>query len=429
MSVIDQFLIATSAAGLRHPMAGPSLTDSPLYGIVRDTKRTRFARADAFMRGKPLNGRRLDSFTAADRMDSAGKAIDAATLAYNEAVVAEWTHEFARQDGHAGNTSRMDALVPNAVQALEFIYPEVYEFDLRGFSTWDGLYLKIDRSIDPAAETYIRYERDVVGIAKVGSTYATTTIPLVAGPIVNFGRGNIIPFLVGMQTNFMEARRVTTAINNGKPDFKILEGQREACDRSLRAAAHFTWLFGDVASGINGLFTHPDIQSYSIVGAWAGKSPIARFGDLIAMANIIPNSSGANPGDRLGDTSKIRILLPPAAYDLLHEPMTAAGTQSILAYFLDTMGKGAPEIIKNQEGAAANSQLWAGGPQGLSVDTGMIIYDQGKMDRDPTFKLPQDVEVPMPPRQDGLGETTFYHMRVGGVEVPDARGIYYVTGF
>jgi len=147
------------------------------------------------------------------------------------------------------------------------------------------------------------------------------------------------------------------------------------------------------------------------------------------MANIIPNSSGANPGDRLGDTSKIRILLPPAAYDLLHEPMTAAGTQSILAYFLDTMGKGAPEIIKNQEGAAANSQLWAGGPQGLSVDTGMIIYDQGKMDRDPTFKLPQDVEVPMPPRQDGLGETTFYHMRVGGVEVPDARGIYYVTGF
>jgi hypothetical protein len=36
--------------------------------------------------------------------------------------------------------------------------------------------------------------------------------------------------------------------------------------------------------------------------------------------------------------------------------------------------------------------------------------------------------MPAPPRQTGMGETTFYHARVGGMRVADARRMRYVVG-
>ena len=45
--------------------------------------------------------------------------------------------------------------------------------------------------------------------------------------------------------------------------------------------------------------------------------------------------------------------------------------------------------------------------------------------RDPQ---PINTEMPAPPRQTGMGETTFYHARFGGMMVADARRMRYVVG-
>ena len=64
---------------------------------------------------------------------------------------------------------------------------------------------------------------------------------------------------------------------------------------------------------------------------------------------------------------------------------------------------------------------------GLTVDTGAVIYNVGDQ-WDPIFLMPQKIEMPAPPRQNGLSETTFYHMRVGGMMVADARRMRYIVG-
>ena len=50
------------------------------------------------------------------------------------------------------------------------------------------------------------------------------------------------------------------------------------------------------------------------------------------------------------------------------------------------------------------------------------------MDNDPTFVLPQPIEVPAPVRQTGVGDVTYYHMRAGGLRLPDAQRMLYVAG-
>ena len=83
-------------------------------------------------------------------------------------------------------------------------------------------------------------------------------------------------------------------------------------------------------------------------------------------------------------------------------------------------------IEEEQSFASANSQIYTGGPLGLSRDRGLILYNQGDDTRDPSFVLSQVIEMPSPPRQNGLSETMFFHARAGGCKVPDARGIRFI---
>ena len=85
-------------------------------------------------------------------------------------------------------------------------------------------------------------------------------------------------------------------------------------------------------------------------------------------------------------------------------------------------------IEEEQSFASANSQIYTGGPLGLSRDRGLILYNQGDDTRDPSFVLSQVIEMPSPPRQNGLSETMFFHARAGGCKVPDARGIRFIEG-
>ena len=107
-------------------------------------------------------------------------------------------------------------------------------------------------------------------------------------------------------------------------------------------------------------------------------------------------------------------------------PVTAAGSETVLEFVKKTY-KGIT-IEEEQSFASANSQIYTGGPLGLSRDRGLIMYNQGDDTRDPSFVLSQVIEMPSPPRQNGLSETMFFHARAGGCKVPDARGIRFIEG-
>lgn len=417
MSICQSFEARARAEGLIVPDAGSGLTlaGSGFYSHFRDQAITREANVEAFLRGATPYGLRLDSalakLPAAERTDSVRRRI-----AESQARTLEWARYIAERKGR-----RLDSTIPMASQGLTFFYKEVYEQEYADLPMWQGLYLPIDKRVAPAAETYAWAERDLVGLPRAASTYDTTTIPVVGGPSATWQTGQIVPFLVAMETNFMDDRREALAKANGKPDLQIELSKQKACQRVLAEAVNSLWSYGDPNINLLGLHNHPGIQTAGIVGTWASKSPLQIREDLELMFNMIPNATMG----QLGDRRKIRLLLPPTQAQLLSQPMTGAATQSILAFFLEShKGKISPDQIEEmQDLAAANSQMWYGGPPGLATDTAYTIYADNDPDKDPMFVLPQPIEVPAPPRQGGLGEVRFYHVRAGSFRMPDGRRV------
>lgn len=418
MSIVAHFMATAAAHGLRVPAApGVGLAQTSAYRHVQAMQRQRRSRIDALVSGRTAAAERLYR----QRFDS--ERTDVADHAREIALKAEWAEHIAAVTGE-----RVDSLVPMASQALTSFFSQVYEIKHNDLPAWEGNILRVDRtSVDPAANEYVWYERDLVGVARAGSTYDVTTIPMVAGPAAQANRGTIVPFLVGMDVNFMESRREALARSNGKPDFQIEQGKREACERSIAEAINAQWMYGDTTLGIDGLFNNPGISTYTVLGSWASKTALQIYDDLQGMFNAIKNRTAG----QLGDGRRLKIILPPAAYDRLMIPITAAGDKSVLAYFVESnASRGATinTVVEQQAFASANSQIYNGGPLGLSTDTGLIVYDQGNDASDATFVLSQDIETPAPSRETGVGSVVYYHARAGGLRVPDARTLMYVIG-
>lgn len=428
MSIVAHFMANAAAHGLRVPAPpslglGGALSQTAAYRHVAAMQRQRKARIDALTRGhtaaaSALYGMRLDAART-----------DRAVAAKELALQAEWAEHFASLEDGAGGGQRVrtDALVPMASQALTTFYSEVYNIQHMDLPAWMGDVLRIDRRVDPAANEYVWYERDLVGVARAASTYDHTSIPMVAGPAAQANRGSIVPVLVGMEVNFMDSRREALARENGKPDFQVEQGKRDACERSIAEFVNALWMYGDTTLGIDGLFNHPDISTFTVLGSWASKTALQIYDDLQGMFNAIKNRTGG----QLGDGRRLKIVLPPAAFQRLTIPITAAGDKSVLAYFIEAnRSAGATEstVVEQHAFASANSAIYNGGPLGLAADTGLIVYDQGNDNNDAMFVLSQDIETPAPARETGLGSVVYYHARAGGLRIPDARTILYAIG-
>lgn len=455
---ITQFFqasVAQSGFDLRLPGAnrGPGLVGRALFGsaeynAVQAMRMRRDGVISGLLGGKSIAGQRLDGFIKADSRH-------ADRLAYAEFLArsAEWAEYLAQKfpgggkmdsaeghfagglgvvkqymtECHGDKGARLDATVPMASQGLTYIFPEVYRFQHNSLPCWDEEFLKINRSVSPAANDYAWYETDNVGVAKASSSYDVTGIPMVNGPIASDNKGLIVPFLVGFETNFMDPRREALAVSMGKPDFQIEVMKRQACDRALAEAADNLWFGGDATLGIDGLMNHPVVETITISGAWSGKTALQILDDLKTMVWAIANRTAG----QLGDLGRVRIILPPDQYQLLLAPITAAGSASIMEYFIEFFkqaGHGVPKVEMQYRLAASNSYAYNGGPNILTEDTAIILYETGNPMEDPTFVLSQPIEVPAPVRQTGVGDVTYYHMRCGGMMLPDARRIKYVVG-
>ncbi len=446
MSLLHNFHAHVMRESLRLPtvdgrpgLPGVGLHQSAVYQQVKASSARMRQYTAAVAGGRAVNGQRIDS---------ARKNVAAdARLA---GVLAEWT-QWMHSGGGANNgpapqgarmdsledigkalAARVDGLIPMGSQGLTSFIPEVYDFQHAGLNAWDGNILPIDRtSVDRAAENYQWYERDLVGVAKVSHTYSAMDIPMVVGAIAGQNSGNIIPAMCGMETNFMDERRSSLAVSNGKPDFQLTQSKVRACQEALAQFANALWLYGDPTLDINGLHNHPMVATINLANPWATATAAQINADLVTILNTIPNAAqGAiGPGGGINGYSKIKIMLPFAQYQrAANLIVSSAGDKSVLKFFQENNGLRDDQIVQMWDFSAANSQIYTGGPFGLSADRGVVTYTAGD-GWDPKFMLPQPIEMPAPPRQNGLSETTFYHMRVGGMLVADARRIRYIEGF
>lgn len=457
MSITQHFQasVANSGFDLRLPGAhrGPGLVGRALFGSaeynhVQNMRMRRDAAVAGLLSGKPVAGQRLDGVVKAD-----ASMADRRRYAEFLARSAEWAEYLAQKfpgggkmdsadahlsgglgfvkqymtECHSDRGTRLDATVPMANQGLTYIFSEVYRFQHNSLPCWDEEFLKINRTVSPAANDYVWYEMDNVGVARAASSYSVTDIPMVAGPIASDNRGLIVPFMVGMETNFMDPRREALAVAMGKPDFQIEAMKRAACDRSLAEAADALWFGGDATLGIDGLMNNPVVETITVATPWSGATSLQILENLKQMVWAIPNRTGG----QLNELGRVRIILPPDQYQALMAPMTAAGSASIMEYFMEFFkeaGRGVPKIEMQYRLSASQSYVYNGGPNILAEDTGIILYETGSPMEDPTFVLSQPIEVPAPVRQTGVGDVTYYHMRAGGMMLPDARRIKYVVG-
>lgn len=456
MSLQSHFVERATSEGLHIPGApGSQTSETAAYGAVLARARQRHANAQRLLSGNAIVGHRVDSRSPNAREDAeflaraaewadflAGKfpgeygrldSKDGRTrqvFADGRAFALSFEQQMSRGRADGGRGKRLDAVAPMASQGLSFILPEVYEYQHNSLPCWDGEFVKIYSGADPASNEVIWYEMDNIGLARASNSYDVTTIPMVNGPLASDNKILIVPALVGMETNFMDARRASLAERMGKPDFMIEVMKRQAAERTLAEFFDNLWFGGDATLGIDGLMNNPAVETVPITGAWASKTALQIFDDLVTMAWTIYNrTAGA-----LADFGKIRIILPPEQFRRLSLPITSAGSATILEYFNNYWASnkgqtvGAPKVELQARLAASNSYAYNGGPNILSSDTALIVYEDGNPNVDPTLVLTQPIEVPAPVRVTGVGEVTYFHARGGGLKLPDARRMKYVVG-
>lgn len=425
-STVSRFHSAATASGLTLPslpgggvaLPGPALLSTPAYQAVQASSRSLAKTAFNLRTGRSA----LGPF----RVDSAASPADRDAQARGYALVWEHAQAAAFREGMPTSGARFDSLTANIADALTYWYNEVYETQYSELRAYNGDILRIDRRVPPFAETYITTEMDIVGVARVVNSYSMQDIPMVGPPVISHHTGRIIPAMVGFETNIFDAGRQALARANGGPNIDIARMKAAACDRALKEFANFLWLYGDSILGVDGLFNNPQIAAISLVGAtWATKSAADILADLALIFNTIGNTSGG----ALGNKGRITVYLPPDAYNRISNlPVNATDSTSVLAAFLkNNTDLRADQVKMLYELDADNSKAYNEGPNLLASDIGLVVYNEGN-DDDPMFVLPQDVEMPAPPRNNGLSTTTFYHLRAGGVKINDGRRIRYITG-
>lgn len=451
MSLQSYFVSRAASEGLLTPgTPGSQTAQSAAYGLVQASAARRELSVNRLLGGQSIVGHRVDGRSATAREDA---EFLARCAEWAEFLAAKFPGDYGRMDSKETRTkqvfadgrafalsyaqqvggkgaARFDAVAPMASQGLSFILPEVYKYQHNDLPCWEEKFVKIYRGADPASNEVVWYEMDTIGLARASNSYDPTTIPMVNGPLASDNKILIVPALVGMETNFMDMRREGLASRMGKPDFMIEVMKREACDRTLAEFFDNLWFGGDATLGIDGLMNNPAVETVPIAGAWASKTALQIFDDLVTMAWTIYNrTAGA-----LADFGKIRIILPPDQFRRLSLPITSAGSTTILEFFNNYWKSnegetvGVPKVELQARLAASNSYAYNGGPNILSSDTALIIYEDGDANKDPTLVLTQPIEVPAPVRVTGVGEVTYFHARGGGLKLPDARRLKYVVG-
>lgn len=347
-----------------------------------------------------------------DGCDSA-EAIEARQL------IGEW-HRWFRDEKYD------EADIAMATKGLTHFFQNVTERQYAELPAYNGMILPIDESVDPGAELYAWFERDLAGSAATASTYDITGIPMVGGPTAIPNTGRIRPFLNGWNTNFRTKFREALAKRNGKPDFREEQGKHDAAERAHAEAINALWLWGDKNWGIPGLMKETRIRVIPApIGSggtmsWLDKTVDEIAFDLATAANSI----------HLYSNKRLRakkMILPQERFDYIASTRISGTGDTLLSYFMKSMKeKQQPiEVMGLMELDVANSAAYNGGSPELAFNRIVVIATDPNL---ASFQLPVRPEIPMAPKQTGLGEVTFMHSRAGGLKLDDAESIVFFDG-
>jgi len=381
---------------------------------IEGAQRKIAAKALAGGQSVSYRGARFDGIKGGDESKRMAKA----ELLLRSAAHAE---AYARQTG-----VRHDGDIPMASQGLTHILQTFYKIGYAELEAASGSILPIRNLAAPAEEEIVWYERDVRGLMRVGNTYSINAIPMSAGPVVAVNRIRVLPALCGYEQNFMDGRREAAGVRNGKPDFQIEDGKIESCKRAIEEAKDSVWLYGEsTVGGVDGVHSSPYVGYVSSSpGLWSTLSTADLVEELTKLFNWIPNATQG----RLGDKRRVTLMLPPEQYDrAVQAAVGVTDSRSPWNLVRDSLGLSDDQLQKRFTLQASNSQISAGGGQGLARDKALLKYEAGDV-WDPAFIVTQPVEIPVAPVNTGMGLKTIFHTRFGGIMIQDAARLWAYEG-
>ncbi|MCL1939543.1 MAG: DUF2184 domain-containing protein [Desulfovibrionaceae bacterium] len=168
---------------------------------------------------------------------------------------------------------------------------------------------------------------------------------------------------------------------------------------------------GDTAVGKTGLINNPAIPVMNVSGAWGNNPEV-----ILETVNDILNAAWKSSGYTLCPT---HLLLPPRQYTLLNQPVTSAGSRSILDYVSkDCMANGI-----NGKPLDINPLKWLD-KRGTGQTGRAVAYTKGE----------QYVRFPLVPinhtpvQYRGLHHITTYYAKLGVVEFVYPETVAYADG-
>lgn len=346
---------------------------------------------------------------------------DEAVLARH--ILTQWDPVLVRLKADGADASD----IAMAAQGLTSFIQQVYEVKYAELPAYNGDILPISTVVDPAADTYVWWERDLYGQVGVASTYNEDSIPLANGPTAAPNTGRIMPFLNGWKTNFMTPRREALARRNNRPDFRTEEGKRDAALRAHAEGINSLWLWGNKSWSIPGLMGETRIRVIpapdGVDGSplWANKTNDEIINDLNLMIDSIHQYSN---NTLRADT----VFLPQEQFDYIAgTPRSPNSDTTILGFILQSRkDKGFPVKIKGLlELNVSKSFAWTGGPPNLVANRAIVIATKEEY---ASFELPQRPEMPLGPRETPLGTLTIMHSRAGGMRLQNAQSIVFFDG-
>lgn len=168
---------------------------------------------------------------------------------------------------------------------------------------------------------------------------------------------------------------------------------------------------GDTALGKTGLLNNTDVSVANASAVW-GSNPL----DILESINDILNRAWKNSAYALCPT---HLLLPPYQYTLLNQPVTAAGSRSILDYVSkDCIANGI-----NGRPLVINPLKWLE-KAGVGNSTRAVAYTKGE--QYVRFPLVPITHTPVEFR--GLHHVTTYYAKLGVVEFVYPETVAYADG-
>jgi len=271
-------------------------------------------------------------------------------------------------------------------QELEHLKTQLYDIQYPELKA--RMFLPVDNSAGPGAESIAYYQFDKIGMAKIIADYGDDL------PTADAVGQKFVSPVESIGNSFRYSRQeVESSAMAGRslPTMKAMAARRAHEQRVDEIAA-----FGDAATGLQGFLNHPNVPAGNVAtGLWGpATDPDLILADLNEGVTTMINTTNAVEAP---DT----LLMPPSQFTLLSQKRLIDQNTTILEFFLRTN-----PWIRNVD----HWHKLAGAGAGA---TDRMVYYR----RDPsilTLEIPKEFEQ-LPVQERNLAFIVPCHSRIGGV--------------